>query len=189
MTIEPADGGPYVTEILLDIRSLVGEGGDQCGSKICFALASPDLQIRINKDVVNIRHRVPCHSAVRDEIKQPAPQHAFAHLTDVVKPDIPGPAARPRECVRETPNLEVALKYQNAPLAQLRHDARECESAHAGTDNNRVVFGLRRHVVRHSSSPNCTYRMIASGVWHEFSALKTPHGPIYSQVGQKNTLR
>ena len=31
--------------------------------------------------------------------------------------------------------------------------------------------------------------MIASGVWHEFSVVKTLHGPIYSRVGLKNTLR
>jgi hypothetical protein len=31
--------------------------------------------------------------------------------------------------------------------------------------------------------------MIASAVWHEFSALKTPHWPIYSRVGLKSTPR
>ena len=37
---------------------------------------------------------VPLHVAFGDEIKQSAPKHALAHFAHIIKPDIPGPAAR-----------------------------------------------------------------------------------------------
>src|SRR5580692_11608056 len=37
-------------------------------------------------------------------------------------------------------NLEVALQHEHVPLTQLGRDARKSEAAHAGTDNNRVIY-------------------------------------------------
>src|ERR1035438_3443739 len=91
-----------------------------------------------------------------------------------MKPYIPGPAAWPRECVRETADLEVSLQHKHAPLAQLRHEARECQSADTGTYNNRVVVRLRRHAVRLSSSRNSEYRRILSVVRHKCFVLNSP---------------
>jgi hypothetical protein len=44
--------------------------------------------------------------------------------------------------VRETTYLEVTLEHKNTPLAQLCHDARACESAHAGADDDGVEFAM-----------------------------------------------
>ena len=65
----------------------------------------------------------------------------FARVAHVMESNVPRPAARPGECVRETPNLEVALQHEYLPLPQLRHNVCECEAAYTGTDHNRVVFG------------------------------------------------
>jgi len=61
--------------------------------------------------------------------------------------DIPGPAARAAERVRESADLEMALQDEDAPLPQLGHDARERQSTHTGTNDNRIVFGPRGHAV------------------------------------------
>ena len=53
--------------------------------------------------------------------------------------DIPGPAARPAEGVREPADFEMALEDEDAPLAQFGHDAGKGERAHAGADDDGVV--------------------------------------------------
>ena len=90
----------------------MGKGGDQSTSEICFAFARSDLQIWVNKYVVNIGQRIPLHPAFGNEVKQLAAHHAFAHLAHVMKPYIPGPAAGSRESVCKTADLEVALQHE-----------------------------------------------------------------------------
>ena len=120
----------------------MGKSIDQSAPEICFAFARPDFEIWVNKYVVNIRQRVPFHAAFRNEIEEPAPHHPLAHLAHVMQPHVPGPAAGPCEGMREPPDLEMAFQNQHAPFAQLRHDAREGQPAHAGADHDRVVFRL-----------------------------------------------
>ena len=55
--------------------------------------------------------------------------------------DIPRPAARPRKGVGEAADFEVTFQNEHPPLAQLRHDGGEGESAHTGADDNGVVIG------------------------------------------------
>src|ERR1700730_8455728 len=90
--------------------------------------------------------------------------------------------------------METASRYQIAHGCVLeqnrRCDAiqfRECESAHTGTDNNRVVSGLRRHPVRLISSSNCTFRMTISAVWHECNRAPAPGWPRSPSCSEKPT--